>query len=43
MNIWFTYFIIAAILVVAELCYFKVADHFKYGSWLRVLKTRKLE
>lgn len=28
MNIWFTYLIIAAILVVAELAYFKIADHF---------------
>ena len=28
MNIWNTYLIIAAILVVAELAYFKIADHF---------------
>ena len=28
MNIWITYLIIAAILVVAELAYFKIADHF---------------
>ena len=28
MNIWLTYGIIAAILLVAELCYFKIADHF---------------
>ena len=26
MNIWITYGIIAAVLVVAELCYFKIAD-----------------
>ena len=28
MNIWLTYGIIAAILLAAELCYFKIADHF---------------
>lgn len=28
MNIWITYLIIAAILVMAELCYFKIADRF---------------
>ena len=28
MNIYVTYLIIAAILVAAELCYFKIADHF---------------
>lgn len=28
MNIWITYLIIAAILLVAELVYFKIADHF---------------
>ena len=28
MNIWITYGIIAAVLLVAELCYFKIADHF---------------
>ena len=28
MNIWITYLIIAAILVVAELCYFKIADRY---------------
>ena len=28
MNIWFTYLIIAAILIAAELTYFKIADHF---------------
>lgn len=28
MNIWITYLIIVAILVVAELTYFKIADHF---------------
>ena len=28
MNIWITYIIIAAILVIAELVYFKIADHY---------------
>ena len=28
MNIWITYLIIAVVLVVAELAYFKIADHF---------------
>jgi len=28
MNIWITYGIIAVVLLVAELCYFKIADHF---------------
>lgn len=28
MNIWITYIIIAAVLVAAELCYFKIADRF---------------
>ena len=28
MNIWITYLIITAILVVAELFYFRIADHF---------------
>lgn len=28
MNYWMTYGIIAVILLVAEVCYFKVADHF---------------
>ena len=28
MNIWITYGIITSVLVVAELCYFKIADHF---------------
>lgn len=28
MNIYITYLIIAAVLVAAELCYFKIADHF---------------
>lgn len=29
MTMWLTYIIIAVLLVVAELIYFKVADHFK--------------
>lgn len=28
MSVWITYIIIAAILVAAELCYFKIADRF---------------
>ena len=28
MNIWITYLVIAAVLMVAELAYFKIADHF---------------
>lgn len=28
MNIWITYGIIAVVLLMAELCYFKIADHF---------------
>ena len=28
MNIWFTYGIIAALLLALELCYFRIADHF---------------
>ena len=28
MNIWITYLIIAAVLIVAELLYFKLADRF---------------
>ena len=28
MNLWLTYLIITIVLVVAELAYFKIADHF---------------